>query len=947
MSSRKTSHLKLNKWDGPDLVSREEFNANFDTLDAEAKRISDRAEEVLNQANQRITQVEQDAINRTSAHINATNAHKADNIEYVGAVTGQSNVRGAIDAVNSRVNNIVGQAGTSNTEIVDARMGVDGTAHTALKNRLDRMEQTQVQANRQSQTLTHGVSVLNASVGAPVDVRIEGRTLISLQNTVLEIGKYYVLADKKTSVKWADTTTNKGVTKFTGRAEKPAIIRVANFEGKVSASTVENPHVIKPMLGSSLLTPTQTTFGEASTSQYGNMGSLNGTSHATTTSVSANIAQHLFSFDLIAEIERNIGRIPKATTAEKVQWIKDNVSKLTANWHGFGSSVGGNKSSFVVWSTTSNGWLNTRSHTLNNVGKLEISINPSLPVNYRIIDSIDNNGFVHFLAYADPSDGTTASTINTDYIELEIELKQTAQLHDPLVPLYEVNATDYAKILVDWNEADVINRFPKVQGVQHLQNPAVIAEGENLLPPFYEWTLHANAKAISPYELETNATGSLQSSNVKIDVIGGQTYTISYTGNGSGNIWEEKADGTSNGGVSITGGKTITMKSDTKRIRVEFTNTATGIISHKNPMLTLGSVAKPFVPRNPSYLFAPVKLGQIGTAKDTLLKQDGEWRVRKEIEKDFVLDGSLTWVWNVDYSGYKRFRFPIVGLIDGETVTKYDGKLLKKAGTYADFSVSDTARMNADGYFYIVASDTETGFGETYNPITDEIKAYFNGWQAKTVDANGKPTAWRSLGDGTDAPTQTLAYVSANKAPNFTPYKLSYVLATPKTETVQVEGDIVANGLTQVEVTSGVIVREKVTPAKDSIYMWVNAVFGALPTSQRFKNKALKVLGIYRNGQPDKKWTIQERATNDAYGIGRAFIVESDYDATAEYTVTYLMLDRHLFTLNATNVNAQYANYIRSALDDVVTKQGDIATTVSINVKAIVDIYARIKAGGL
>src|SRR5690606_41931574 len=37
-----------------------------------------------------------------------------------------------------------------------------------------------------------------------------------------------------------------------------------------------------------------------------------------------------------------------------------------------------------------------------------------------------DDGFVHFVAYTEPSDGTVPSTIRTDYIELEIELKPTA-----------------------------------------------------------------------------------------------------------------------------------------------------------------------------------------------------------------------------------------------------------------------------------------------------------------------------------------------------------------------------------------------------------------------------------------------------------------------------------------------------------------------------------------
>jgi hypothetical protein len=37
--------------------------------------------------------------------------------------------------------------------------------------------------------------------------------------------------------------------------------------------------------------------------------------------------------------------------------------------------------------------------------------------------AIDSNGFVHFLAYTDASDGITPSTIYTDYAQLQISFK--------------------------------------------------------------------------------------------------------------------------------------------------------------------------------------------------------------------------------------------------------------------------------------------------------------------------------------------------------------------------------------------------------------------------------------------------------------------------------------------------------------------------------------------
>ena len=76
----------------------------------------------------------------------------------------------------------------------------------------------------------------------------------------------------------------------------------------------------------------------------------------------------------------------------------------------------------------------------------------------------DANGFAHFLAYAEPSDGIVPSLLNTDYVSLEIELKPDAILHDPCVPLYEVDSVEYGKILVDYDESEVVKRYPKVLG---------------------------------------------------------------------------------------------------------------------------------------------------------------------------------------------------------------------------------------------------------------------------------------------------------------------------------------------------------------------------------------------------------------------------------------------------------------------------------------------------
>jgi hypothetical protein len=715
---------------------------------------------------------------------------------------------------------------------------------------------------------------------------------------------------------------------------RPIITRVATFEGKVAASTVENPHKTGYLYQITLQPPSA--FGESSQPVYGEISTLNGISNSGN-SVPNNgyMSQRLFSYNLIEEVERNIGRIPKTTVAEKVQWLKDNVESIVCDWFGFGTSVGGNKATLRIWNASSSLWSSdstSKSHTSSSVSALSTSSSV-------LSSRIDINGFVHFLAYAEPSDGTTPSTINTDFINLDITLKQGATLHDPMLPLYEVDATDYANILVSWDENAVMSRFPKVQGVQHLNNLAVIAEGENLHPSFYELTtLHANAKANAPYELELNATASGQDSWISLPVINGQTYHIKANNGGNANAVSRiyKGQRTSHSASDMLSNDTLDMgvkftvdSTYNGIVSIRYTSGGVGKFTFTNPMLTLGNTQKPFVPRNPSYLFAPVKLGQIGTTKDSLFKSDGQWTMVERVKKDVVLDGSLAWKNGADFVGYKSvFTTDFVNIGANALISKFNGMTLKRDldSSFNLMKASDTF-INASTSTVLSISDLDSGFGETYNPNTTEWGSFFNGWQAKTTDGNGKPTAWRSLGDGTDAPTQTLAYVSTNKAPNFTPYKLSYVLANPQTQIVNhlVEGDIVVSGSTQVTVDSGVVVREKVVPALSTATYYINSTSAG--GTSKLKNKLSRFLGIYKNGQIDTSWSFDGV---NAHGNIKAFTNQTNVDPTAEYTVSYLVLDRYLQTVNALDVKASYAGNLKEVVDSLVEIISDLRTQLSI-----------------
>jgi hypothetical protein len=702
--------------------------------------------------------------------------------------------------------------------------------------------------------------------------------------------------------------------------KRPILSRIATFEGKVSGSTVENPHVMNYSSKSTLAIPSEGL--EMPQTIYDRSTKLGDTPLAITSqSNNGGVSQQIFSINIVEEIERKLGKIPKPTLADKVQWCKDNVVKLTGNWHGYGSSPTGNKANSKVWSNSSSAWgYNNGSHTNGTVTKLYIP--RTVPT--EIADMINSNGIYYVLAYAEPSDGVTPSAINTDYFSCDIELKPGAELWHPSVPLYEVQQYEYDKILVDWMESDVLNRYPRAQGSQHVQNPYVMAEGENLLPPFYEWVTHNNVKILDSYEFEHTSTSVGQQSYVLIPVKENQVYYASFDLNGESIVYFQYLDSNKtllgNGLTLFTPSAlsgTFTTPVGCRFVKIlPSTRRASGVALFKNPMLTLGSEPKPFVPRNPSYLFAETKLGSIGDKKDILFYEDGTYKRRKVVEKDLVLDGSLELGYSTDYTGYKRIYAPINSIVNDanlSSVVKFNGKSFKG---YKQWTDADQMNVTS-GNLYLSVSDTDTGWGETYTPTANDVKRYFNGW--KYTDG----VTWASVtGNGQTADGTTAL---GTKPSDYTPYKLSYVLAAPKTEAVMSEGAITVNGKTQVEVGSGVVVREKATVGSSVTQKWINNS----TQSSELHMKLKSFVAIYKNGASvTEDWEIYN--FSGSYGNLSARIDNSKFDSSAEYTVTYLVLDKHLFTSNPNDVKATYSRNLRDAHDDLAKRYEDTATKVSV-----------------
>ena len=206
------------------------------------------------------------------------------------------------------------------------------------------------------------------------------------------------------------------------RGEWTSIQTNANFIGKIAGSTTANPHIVKIDLSPTFINPSAFSVSWAQNG-YDFISKLDGICGSVFTSAvaeSGQIAKTMFSFNLIEHVQRTYGTIPGSTTADKVAWLRMNIPNLTFKWWGFGSSATGNKARILGWNDKVKGYFYEAVHTSSNVQVLITNTTTDTK------DLFDANGFVHFLVVAEPSDGTTASVINTDYVELQIELKNVS-----------------------------------------------------------------------------------------------------------------------------------------------------------------------------------------------------------------------------------------------------------------------------------------------------------------------------------------------------------------------------------------------------------------------------------------------------------------------------------------------------------------------------------------
>ncbi|MCM3628807.1 hypothetical protein M3194_15795 [Paenibacillus glycanilyticus] len=201
----------------------------------------------------------------------------------------------------------------------------------------------------------------------------------------------------------------------------PIVTPKANFVGKVAGTVVENPHIFKRTSTNEVITTLKTpstSWSETTDQHYGWIRNLDGSTSDSTSLGSGYIPQQMFSFNIIEHVLRKHGTTvfgTAVTTTDRVTWLKANIGRIAVNWYGYGSGPAGNKVYLSQWGVNSVQWWSGANHSSSTVNKLYLQIT-------SLADRIGSDGLCHVLAYADASDGTTASTVYTDYIDLDVEL---------------------------------------------------------------------------------------------------------------------------------------------------------------------------------------------------------------------------------------------------------------------------------------------------------------------------------------------------------------------------------------------------------------------------------------------------------------------------------------------------------------------------------------------
>lgn len=322
-------------------------------------------------------------------------------------------------------------------------------------------------------------------------------------------------------------------------------------------------------------------------------------------------------------------------------------------------------------------------------------------------------------------------------------------------------------------------------------------------------------------------------------------------------------------------------------------------------------------------------IADLDTDQDILsVGPDGQY-IKKSIWNKLALDGTIPWMLQTSSTGYKAVAWLDIPSAVSNTgiVTKYDKTPLSRwvtgsSATSADSHVLDGSTND----LWITISVADSGWGDSYSPSADEIKAYFYGYKMydsgtlTAAQAQAATTATYS-GSGTKQWVNLIgspvgSSLPINPASGYTPYEIMYRRSTTANVPVPSEGSMsLVQGDNIIEIGTGLIIREFTKPllypgTLDS-YM-INYISSGGNTNPLAYNPS-SVLQVYENG---RQTSIRKGTTTDKATWKNGVYVEQidGYSPDKIYSVSYFQADR--FPVAAMTGNT--SDNERAILNDLV-----------------------------
>lgn len=209
-----------------------------------------------------------------------------------------------------------------------------------------------------------------------------------------------------------------------------------NFKNKKTNSLVENPNKARASANNNLITPT-TVLNDYSQERYNSVSEIDKNYMAIWLETANQRAQSLFEFAILEEVIRHLGveffELQGLTTLkDQTTFLRNKMTNIQSDIWGKGVSQKGNKFYYTTFDNRGNNWGSLVTNESNTVEKTSLIISQSDLENY-----LSDSGNMYFLAYSEPTDGTLATQLYIDYVELSFKLRvSTRDVIESIVATY-------------------------------------------------------------------------------------------------------------------------------------------------------------------------------------------------------------------------------------------------------------------------------------------------------------------------------------------------------------------------------------------------------------------------------------------------------------------------------------------------------------------------------